>query len=168
MKGLVAVAVRTALAAAAALLVSCASNIGAAFPEASPDDPSIARGMQTAVFAGGCFWGVEGVFERLRGVKEAVSGYSGGDASTAQYGRVSTNEGQKASAESSIEAMRAAKTFSRPIVTQVIPLMVFYAAEGYHQHFMDRNPHHPCIMAYDRPKVAALMRTYADLVASPD
>ena len=39
----------------------------------------------TAIFAGGCFWGVQGVFQRVRGVTNAVSGYSGGEASTATY-----------------------------------------------------------------------------------
>ena len=78
------------------------------------------------------------------------------------------NEGQRAVAEGYIEAMRSAKTFSRPIVTQVVPLTAFYAAENYHQHFMDRNPTSASIMMFDRPKVTALMQTYASLVASPD
>jgi len=43
----------------------------------------------TAYFAGGCFWGIEGVFEHLKGVKSAVSGYSGGTAASANYGDVS-------------------------------------------------------------------------------
>lgn len=43
---------------------------------------------ETAVFAGGCFWGVEGVFERLNGVLDVVSGYSGGEAETAFYSQV--------------------------------------------------------------------------------
>lgn len=43
----------------------------------------------TAVFAGGCFWGVQGVFQHVKGVKNAVSGYAGGAANTAQYERVS-------------------------------------------------------------------------------
>ena len=42
-------------------------------------------GAETAVLAGGCFWGVEAVFERLEGVYDVASGYSGGDADTAQY-----------------------------------------------------------------------------------
>jgi peptide-methionine (S)-S-oxide reductase len=45
---------------------------------------------ETAVFAGGCFWGVDAVFRHVRGVSEVVSGYSGGDATTANYARVST------------------------------------------------------------------------------
>ena len=48
------------------------------------------EGTQTAVLAGGCFWGVEAVFESLNGVVDAVSGYSGGDAETAYYNLVGT------------------------------------------------------------------------------
>ena len=44
--------------------------------------------MQTAVFAGGCFWGVQGVFQHVAGVKSAVSGYAGGSANTATYQQV--------------------------------------------------------------------------------
>jgi peptide-methionine (S)-S-oxide reductase len=48
--------------------------------------------LDTAVFAGGCFWGVEAVFDHVKGVQSAVSGYAGGDASTAQYETVSTGD----------------------------------------------------------------------------
>ncbi|WP_339432133.1 MULTISPECIES: peptide-methionine (S)-S-oxide reductase MsrA [unclassified Pseudomonas] len=44
---------------------------------------------ETAVFAGGCFWGVQGVFQHVKGVQKAVSGYAGGAANTAEYERVS-------------------------------------------------------------------------------
>ncbi len=54
------------------------------------------KGQQTAVFAGGCFWGVEAVFEHLKGVSEVVSGYSGGKATTASYEIVSTGESEHA------------------------------------------------------------------------
>ena len=56
-------------------------------PETAPE--TAAKGTQTAVFAGGCFWGVEAVFEHVKGVTDVVSGYSGGDAKTATYDRVS-------------------------------------------------------------------------------
>ncbi|MNQ72161.1 Peptide methionine sulfoxide reductase MsrA/MsrB [compost metagenome] len=55
---------------------------------------------ETAVFAGGCFWGVQGVFQHVKGVKDAVSGYAGGAANTAQYERVSNgNTGHAESVE---------------------------------------------------------------------
>jgi len=63
-----------------------------AIPVPSVDEPVGASHTETAVFAGGCFWGVQGVFQHVRGVKDAVSGYSGGSASTAQYETVSTGE----------------------------------------------------------------------------
>ncbi len=52
-------------------------------------DASITGGMQTAVLAGGCFWGMEAVFEHLKGVKRVTSGYAGGSAGTANYDAVS-------------------------------------------------------------------------------
>jgi peptide-methionine (S)-S-oxide reductase len=65
----------------------------AALPLPAPvvDIPAASvQGPQTAVFAGGCFWGVEAVFRHVKGVSKAVSGYAGGSAKTADYERVST------------------------------------------------------------------------------
>ena len=50
----------------------------------APSKPT-APGQATAVFAGGCFWGVDAVYKHLKGVKKVVSGYSGGSAATARY-----------------------------------------------------------------------------------
>ncbi len=47
--------------------------------------PANSAGTETAVFAGGCFWGVQGVFQHVTGVSNAASGYAGGDAKTARY-----------------------------------------------------------------------------------
>ena len=57
---------------------------------AAESAPSSAGAQQTAVFAGGCFWGVDAVFKHVKGVDRVVSGYAGGGASTAQYEVVST------------------------------------------------------------------------------
>ncbi|MGA2779581.1 MAG: peptide-methionine (S)-S-oxide reductase MsrA [Steroidobacteraceae bacterium] len=54
------------------------------------DNPKAAGAPQTAVLAGGCFWGVQGVFEHVRGVQRVVAGYAGGDQSTAEYETVSS------------------------------------------------------------------------------
>jgi peptide-methionine (S)-S-oxide reductase len=54
------------------------------------DEPVGASHSETAVLAGGCFWGVQGVFQHVKGVQNAVSGYAGGNAQTAQYETVST------------------------------------------------------------------------------
>jgi peptide-methionine (S)-S-oxide reductase len=67
-----------------------------AFAAGFPDPPAGATTMtkpgspEVAVLAGGCFWGMEGVFERLKGVVDVVSGYSGGEAGTAHYHMVGT------------------------------------------------------------------------------
>jgi peptide-methionine (S)-S-oxide reductase len=53
-------------------------------------DETAKSGTETAVFAGGCFWGVQGVFQHVKGVRSAVSGYAGGEAATAQYETVGT------------------------------------------------------------------------------
>jgi peptide-methionine (S)-S-oxide reductase len=52
------------------------------------DEPAGAATSETAVFAGGCFWGVQGVFQHVKGVTGAVSGYAGGDKRTAKYEEV--------------------------------------------------------------------------------
>ncbi|SEQ42064.1 peptide-methionine (S)-S-oxide reductase [Faunimonas pinastri] len=49
-----------------------------------------ARGLQTAVLAGGCFWGVQGVFEHVKGVRQAVDGYTGGSTASPTYEQVSS------------------------------------------------------------------------------
>jgi peptide-methionine (S)-S-oxide reductase len=54
------------------------------------DNPKAPGSLHTAVLAGGCFWGVQGVFEHVRGVQKVVAGYAGGDRSTAQYETVSS------------------------------------------------------------------------------
>lgn len=61
-------------------------------------DVAGSRGLQTAVLAGGCFWGMEGVFEHVRGVRSVTSGYAGGDARTANYEAVSSERTRHAEA----------------------------------------------------------------------
>jgi peptide-methionine (S)-S-oxide reductase len=59
-------------------------------PAPVTDNAKVQGAMQTAVFSGGCFWGVQGVFEHVHGVQKVVSGYAGGDRTTAEYEVVST------------------------------------------------------------------------------
>jgi peptide-methionine (S)-S-oxide reductase len=60
-----------------------------AIPNPEVDSPlAETKGQETAVVAGGCFWGIQAVYEHVRGVTRAVSGYSGGQANTAQYEKV--------------------------------------------------------------------------------
>jgi peptide-methionine (S)-S-oxide reductase len=70
---------------------SAANASAVAIPNPTLDAPlATAKGVQTAVLAGGCFWGVEAVFEHVKGVSKAESGYSGGSADSAQYYTVSS------------------------------------------------------------------------------
>ena len=90
-------------ALAAALLLGTAGCALAAekmlaAPVANVDMPLAAGPLRTAVFAGGCFWGVEGVFEHVKGVASVRSGYAGGAAKTAAYEVVGS--GQTGHAES--------------------------------------------------------------------
>jgi peptide-methionine (S)-S-oxide reductase len=84
----------SALALAAAVVLKVPSLYGAEVPVtiAPPalDNPKSGAESQVAVLSGGCFWGVQGVFEHVHGVKQVVSGYAGGEKSTARYDEVST------------------------------------------------------------------------------
>jgi peptide-methionine (S)-S-oxide reductase len=199
-------------------LVSAGCLSAREFPAPAADIPADPNGYKaTAVLSGGCFWGVEGVFERLKGVSDVVAGFAGGKASTAHYEMVSSgntghaesvkitydpaqisygkllqvffsvahdptelnrqgpdegtqyrsaifysSEDQKGVAEAYIAQLNQAKAFRHAIVTQVVPLAGFYAAEEYHQHFLDRNPDNPYIVNVDMPKIEALKRQYPD------
>jgi peptide-methionine (S)-S-oxide reductase len=174
--------------------------------------------QQTAVFAGGCFWGVDAVFKHVKGVTEVVSGYAGGAAATAHYERVSegttghaesvrvqfnpaqvsyqqllqvffsvahdptqlnrqgpdtgsqyrsaifyTSDEQQKVAQSYIQQLTAARTFSDPIVTQVVPLQQFYLAEEHHQNYLALHPYQPYIVFNDMPKVEHLRKQFPSL-----
>lgn len=208
------IALVTLFLAAASVLLAGQKFV---FPDPALDTAK-AEGLQTAVLAGGCFWGVEGVFEHVKGVKEAVAGFAGGEKSTAHYDMVSegntghaesvkitfdptqisygqilkvyfsvahnpteknfqgpdhgtqyrsaifyANDEQKKVAESYIRQLEEAKIYGRPIVTQVVPLKGFYAAESYHQHYMQNNPTSPYIMYNDMPKLTALKKEFPEL-----
>jgi peptide-methionine (S)-S-oxide reductase len=77
----------------AIFLVACTANAAPKMPiPPAATDVSLAAtsGKQTAVFAGGCFWGTQSVFERVKGVVNTTAGYAGGSASTATYPQVTT------------------------------------------------------------------------------
>ena len=212
---------------AALLMITFASvvacNAGdkttAALPNPVVDAPIAAsKGEQTAVVAGGCFWGIQAVFQHVKGVINATSGYSGGVANTADYDLVSNgdtghaesvkitydpsqitygqllrvffsvahdptelnrqgpdtgtqyhsvifygSDEQKRIAEAYIAQLDKAKAFSRPIVTQVVPLKAFYPAESYHQDYAAYHPHDLYIVYNDAPKVAHLHQEFPEL-----
>ncbi|MEP6897948.1 MAG: peptide-methionine (S)-S-oxide reductase MsrA [Rhodanobacter sp.] len=202
---------------------SAAASDSQALPVPAVDAPKVtAAGNETAVFAGGCFWGIEAVFEHVKGVRKVVAGYSGGAASTATYDQVSDgdtghaesvkvqfdpkqvsygtllqvffsvaldptelnrqgpdtgtqyrsvlsygNDEQKKIASSYIAQLTAAKSFSAPIVTEVVPVKTFYPAEAYHQHYFSEHPDNPYIVYNDAPKVAQLARLFPALYQDP-
>jgi len=79
------------LVATVAVLAGFAGPAGSKFPDPVQDIKVATPGTeQTAVLAGGCFWGVEAVFERLQGVSDVVSGFAGGSKATAHYEVVSS------------------------------------------------------------------------------
>ena len=97
--------VRSSIFAALALVVLMALLAGSSpaknglFPSPAVDSPKASQsGKQTMVVAGGCFWGIQAVFQHVKGVANATSGYSGGQANTAEYELVSS--GQTGHAES--------------------------------------------------------------------
>ena len=185
-------------------------------PAARSDVPA-APGMQTAVLAGGCFWGMEAVFGHMKGVKAVTAGYAGGQAGTATYDQVSTETtghaeairvsydprqvsyatllriyfsvahdptqlncqgpdsgpsyrsaifpqtpAQATVARAYIAQLGQAHAFPKSIVTK-LEQGKFYPAEAYHQDFFDRNPGHPYIVAWDKPKLAAFRAAYPSL-----
>lgn len=85
---------RLGVALIGCMLAACAQTPADA-AEAAVNTPAAAQpaaeapGLQTAIFAGGCFWGIEGVFSHIKGVTSAVSGYHGGSGDTANYDMVS-------------------------------------------------------------------------------
>ncbi len=85
-----------------AALMGCGPGVADAGTGVLPNPPATAAiagaGDQVAVLAGGCFWGVEAVFEHVKGVKHVSSGYAGGSAATARYALVSSGATQHAEA----------------------------------------------------------------------
>ncbi len=80
-----------AIVAGAALMARAPARADDAHVIPAPAvDDAAASGPQTIVLSGGCFWGVQGVFEHVKGVTRAVAGYAGGAKDTAQYETVST------------------------------------------------------------------------------
>jgi peptide-methionine (S)-S-oxide reductase len=88
---------RLAATLVAALIILAPLRASAAeravvLPAPAYDPPSASGSEQKLVVAGGCFWGVQGVFQRVKGVSRAVSGYAGGAKETAHYDKVSRGD----------------------------------------------------------------------------
>jgi len=191
----------------------------AAFQLATSAGAAPSLQSEQIVLSGGCFWGMEAVFDQLKGVTDVVSGYAGGKQATAHYDLVSTgltghaesvqitfdpskvslqqlfavyflvahdptqldrqgpdvgsqyrsviwyeNDAQQQAARDYIKLLTTRKVYGAPIVTQVQPLVAFYPAEAYHQHFVARNPDNPYVVYEDLPKLARLRQQFPDLV----
>ena len=95
-----------------------AADIDRRLPAPAVDEPATAS-SETAIFAGGCFWGVQGVFQHVHGVTEALAGYDGGQASTAQYETVSTGTTGHA------ESVRV--TFDPRVISYAHLLQIFFS-----------------------------------------
>jgi peptide-methionine (S)-S-oxide reductase len=199
-------------------IVPASAEKAVAIPAARVDVPPT-PGLQTAVLAGGCFWGLEAVFENVRGVKSVVSGYAGGTRQTANYSAVSSettghaeavritydprvvsyatllrvyfsvahdptqlnrqgpdtgpsyrsaifaqSPEQARVARAYVAQLSAARAWPRPIVTR-LESGGFFPAEASHQDFFRRNPMHPYIVRFDKPKLAAFRAAYPKLAS---
>ncbi len=175
------------------------------------------RSRETAILGGGCFWCVEAVVKRLRGVIDVTSGYAGGHVPNPSYEQVcakttghaevvrvvfdptqityrqllevfftthdpttpnrqgndvgpqyrsvvyTTSEAQRTTADAVKAEMNG--VFPAPVVTEIAPLDVFYAADSSHQDYYDRNRFQPYCTYVVEPKVAKLRSKHADLLA---
>jgi peptide-methionine (S)-S-oxide reductase len=138
------VSARSLTGLAAAVLLLSAVSAGADFPD--PPKEAQQTGTRIAVLAGGCFWGVEAVFERLKGVIDVVSGYSGGEKATAKYEIVGT--GKTGHAES------VQITYDPSLISYGTLLKVFFSVA-----------HDPTQLNYQGPDVGSQYRSvifYAD------
>ena len=75
-----------------------------------------------------------------------------------------TNPEQEKVAKAYIDRLNKAQVFARPIATQLVPLTKFYAAEDYHQNFIERNPTQAYIVRFDLPKIAQLRQQFPSLI----
>ena len=206
------------LAAALLLPAIAAPAAERAVPIPPPSlDVTGGKGQQVAVLAGGCFWGMEAVFQSVKGVHSVTSGFAGGTRSTANYSKVSSertrhaeairivydpkrvsygtllriyfsvahdptqlnrqgpdtgpsyrsaifpqDDAQRRVAAAYIAQLGGTKAWPKPIVTK-IESGNFYPAEDYHQDFFWRNPTHPYIVRWDKPKVAAFRNAFPQL-----
>jgi peptide-methionine (S)-S-oxide reductase len=167
-----------------------------------------------AVFAEGCFWCSEHVFEAVVGVEEVVSGYSGGTTKNPSYEQVGSqrtghaesvivyydpkivsfkelvdvffasqdpttpnqqgpdkgsayrsiafykNESEKKIIQNKINELTIKKIFSKPIVTEVLPVTDFYEAEDYHQNYVKLHPNNPYVVNISIPRYNQFKKTY--------
>jgi peptide-methionine (S)-S-oxide reductase len=172
------------------------------------------KGKAIAVFAEGCFWCSEHIFEAVKGVDEAISGYSGGKTKNPSYKEVCSettghaesvlvyydpkiisyqelvkvffasqnpttpdqqgpdrgssyrsiafyqNDAEKSIIEAEINAVNLSKVYKNKVVTEVLPLGIFYKAEDYHQDYIEHNPDNPYVGNVSLPRFEKFKKTY--------
>ena len=114
-----AVLLATSFLAAATFIVPATAENAVVVPPAVMIEPVTGAGTEKAVLAGGCFWGVQGVFQHVKGVQNAVSGYDGGKGDTANYETVSG--GQTGHAEA-VEI-----TFDPQVINYATLLQIYFS-----------------------------------------
>jgi len=180
------------------------------------------RSLETVTLGGGCFWCLEPIFAAMRGVEDAIVGYSGGQVKNPTYQQVCSattghaevvqvtfdpvetsldelfevffsihdpttpnrqgadvgpqyrsiilynNEDQRETAEKHIAELHKAGIWKAPIVTEIVPLKVFYPAEEYHQEYFEKNPFAGYCQVVIHPKVNKFRKVFAErLKANP-
>jgi peptide-methionine (S)-S-oxide reductase len=162
-----------------------------------PDAPSgpAPSGDQQATFGAGCFWCAEAVFQRLKGVRSVVPGYTFDPAEISfgdllevfwqthdpttpnrqghdvgpQYRSVILyhDEEQRTQAEHYKEKLDASGAFAAPLVTEIVPFTGFTPAEAYHENYFANHPRQPYCSAVIGPKVKEFERVFKDKLKSP-
>jgi peptide-methionine (S)-S-oxide reductase len=180
----------------------------------------MSKDLQNATLGAGCFWCVEAVFQRLKGVESVISGYTGGKTPSPTYKEICTGRTghaeviqiafdpvqvsfadllevfwhthdpttlnqqgndvgtqyrsaifyadaeQKSVAEASLAQTDASGLWPKPIVTEIVPLTVFYPAEDYHQNYFNQNPNQPYCSFAIPPKLRKLEQKFGDRLKS--
>lgn len=177
---------------------------------------------ESIILAGGCFWCLEAVFQRIRGVEKVVSGYAGGEVKKPSYEQICTgktghaevvevtfddsrislleileifwhihdpttlnqqgadrgtqyrsaifyqNENQKQMIDESLHRLILAQSYAQPIVTQIAPLDLFYAADEYHQNYFNSHPNQGYCTLVINPKISKLRKMYFEKLKQED
>lgn len=171
-----------------------------------------------ATFAGGCFWCIEAVFERVEGVQEAVSGYTAGQTKNPTYrdvgngitghteaveiyydpavisytklveiffashdptqlnrqgpdvgtqyrsGAYYRTDEEKAIIDKHVAYLEKSGKYTKPIVTEIAALDIFYIAEDYHQDYYEHHPENSYVRNVSKPKVEKFMKQFPDVL----
>lgn len=150
-------------ALAGAMVAGCVAGETSAAPLPAPSYDPAAHGPQVAVLSGGCFWGVQGVFEHVKGVRKVLAGYAGGARATANYDLVSTGTTGHA------ESVRIEFDPAQISYGQILRVFFSVATDPtqVNRQFPDEGPQYRSEIFYQNPAQALIARRYiAQLTAS--